>query len=46
MVTTPDATTPYRGVTTYNNFYEFGTDKSDPATYAQPLQAAAVVRGD
>ena len=21
----------------YNNFYEFGTDKSDPAKYAQPL---------
>jgi sulfoxide reductase catalytic subunit YedY len=33
MVTTPDAPTPYRGVTTYNNFYEFGTDKSDPATH-------------
>ena len=23
--------TPYKDVTTYNNFYEFGTDKSDPA---------------
>ena len=23
--------TPYDDVTTYNNFYEFGTDKSDPA---------------
>jgi sulfoxide reductase catalytic subunit YedY len=33
MVTTNDSPTPYRGVTTYNNFYEFGTDKSDPATY-------------
>ena len=22
--------TPYEAVTTYNNFYEFGTDKSDP----------------
>ncbi len=25
-------------ITTYNNFYEFGTDKSDPAKYAQTLQ--------
>jgi sulfoxide reductase catalytic subunit YedY len=33
MVTTTDSPTPHRGVTTYNNFYEFGTDKSDPATY-------------
>jgi len=26
--------TPYKAVTTYNNFYEFGTDKEDPAKYA------------
>ncbi len=26
-----DEQTPYDAVTTYNNFYEFGTDKSDPA---------------
>ena len=26
--------TPYKLVTTYNNFYEFGTDKTDPASYA------------
>ena len=26
--------TPYEVVTTYNNFYEFGTDKSDPAENA------------
>lgn len=26
--------TPYRYVSTYNNFYEFGTDKSDPAANA------------
>jgi len=25
-----EALTPYRDVTTYNNFYEFGTGKSDP----------------
>jgi sulfoxide reductase catalytic subunit YedY len=26
--------TPYKDVTTYNNYYEFGTDKSDPAENA------------
>ncbi|OYW80971.1 MAG: mononuclear molybdenum enzyme YedY [Polynucleobacter sp. 32-46-5] len=30
--------TSYKYVTTYNNFYEFGTDKSDPAAYAKTLQ--------
>jgi sulfoxide reductase catalytic subunit YedY len=30
--------TPYRDVTTYNNFYEFGTEKSDPAEYAGTLR--------
>ena len=30
--------TPYDSVTTYNNFYEFGTDKSDPAENAQRLK--------
>ena len=29
--------TPYRDVTTYNNFYEYGTDKSDPARLAPRL---------
>lgn len=33
-----DALTPYKDVTTYNNFYEFGTDKSDPARNAHTLQ--------
>ena len=27
----------YDDITTYNNFYEFGTDKSDPAKYAHRL---------
>ncbi|PPD55414.1 MAG: mononuclear molybdenum enzyme YedY, partial [Methylotenera sp.] len=27
--------TSYEDVTTYNNFYEFGTDKSDPAKHAK-----------
>jgi sulfoxide reductase catalytic subunit YedY len=26
-----DKPTPWQDITTYNNFYEFGTDKSDPA---------------
>lgn len=28
----------YRDVTTYNNFYEFGLDKGDPARYASTLK--------
>jgi sulfoxide reductase catalytic subunit YedY len=31
LVTTTDPATPYNVVTTFNNFYEFGSDKSDPA---------------
>jgi methionine sulfoxide reductase catalytic subunit len=31
VVTVSEPWTPYDDVTTYNNFYEFGTDKSDPA---------------
>ena len=30
--------TPFEDVTGYNNFYEFGTGKSDPARYAHTLQ--------
>ncbi|MFS8974407.1 protein-methionine-sulfoxide reductase catalytic subunit MsrP [Cupriavidus necator] len=30
--------TPYEDITTYNNFYEFGTDKSDPARNAGTLR--------
>jgi sulfoxide reductase catalytic subunit YedY len=33
-----EAETPYESVTTYNNFYEFGTDKSDPALNAGSLK--------
>ena len=32
-----DTLTPYKDVTSYNNFYEFGTDKSSPAELAQLL---------
>jgi sulfoxide reductase catalytic subunit YedY len=33
-----DPPTPWRDVTTYNNFYELGTDKSDPARLAGSLR--------
>jgi methionine sulfoxide reductase catalytic subunit len=34
---TEEPPTPRKDVTTYNNFYEFGTDKGDPAAYAHTL---------
>ncbi|MDP2431057.1 MAG: protein-methionine-sulfoxide reductase catalytic subunit MsrP [Pseudomonadota bacterium] len=34
---TSEELTPYKDVTTYNNFYEFGTDKADPAVNAGSL---------
>src|SRR5690348_6756793 len=37
--TVPDAQTPFAKATTYNNFYEFGTDKSDPAKNAHTLHS-------
>ena len=33
-----DKLTSYKDVTSYNNFYEFGTDKTDPARHAQSLK--------
>jgi sulfoxide reductase catalytic subunit YedY len=30
--------TPFKDVTTYNNYYEFGTDKDEPAEYAHSLK--------
>jgi methionine sulfoxide reductase catalytic subunit len=35
---TVEKLTRYEDVTSYNNFYEFGTDKSDPARYAGTLR--------
>ena len=35
---TMDKPTSYKDATTYNNFYEFGTDKSDPARNAHTLK--------
>ena len=34
----PDKPTAIKDVTTYNNFYEFGTDKSDPSRRASTLK--------
>jgi len=34
----PDKLTSYKDITSYNNFYEFGTDKSDPARNAHTLR--------
>ncbi len=34
----PDKVTSYKDITTYNNFYEFGTDKSDPSQNAGTLR--------
>jgi sulfoxide reductase catalytic subunit YedY len=33
-----DKPTAYKDATRYNNFYEFGTDKTDPARYADSLK--------
>lgn len=41
--------TPYEAVTSYNNFYEFGTGKQDPHTYAtnfEPKPWSVVVDGE
>jgi len=35
---TMEKLTPYGDATSYNNYYEFGTDKSDPAQYAGTLK--------
>ena len=34
---TSESLTPYEDVIRYNNFYEFGTDKGDPARYAHEM---------
>jgi sulfoxide reductase catalytic subunit YedY len=33
-----DAPNSFKDISTYNNYYEFGTDKSDPAEHAQKFQ--------
>jgi sulfoxide reductase catalytic subunit YedY len=44
-----EARTPYKDITTYNNFYEFGTGKDDPAETAGGLKTrpwTVVVEGE
>ena len=36
-LSTNDPLNSFKDITTYNNFYEFGTDKDDPAQYAKTL---------
>jgi methionine sulfoxide reductase catalytic subunit len=46
---TMEKPTGYTDVTTYNNFYEFGTDKSDPSRHAGSLKTqpwSVVVEGE
>ncbi len=46
---TMEKATSFQDATTYNNYYEFGTDKSDPARYARTLQPrpwTVVVEGE
>jgi methionine sulfoxide reductase catalytic subunit len=46
---TMEKLTPYQDVSTYNNFYEFGTDKADPARSAGRLKTqpwSVVVEGE
>jgi sulfoxide reductase catalytic subunit YedY len=38
--TTIEKVTEYKDATSYNNFYEFGTDKSDPAQNAHTLKTS------
>ncbi len=46
---TMEKLTPYQDVSSYNNFYEFGTDKADPARHAGSLKTrpwAVLVEGE
>jgi sulfoxide reductase catalytic subunit YedY len=46
---TTEKETPYKDVTTYNNYYEFSTDKSGPSELAgkfQPLPWTVAIEGD
>ncbi|MDR2213213.1 MAG: protein-methionine-sulfoxide reductase catalytic subunit MsrP [Pseudomonadales bacterium] len=38
LFTVSDTLTPFEDVTTYNNFYEFGTDKADPSRNARDFK--------
>ncbi len=48
-LSTTEKPTAYKHVTTYNNFYEFGTEKEDPAEFAHRLRVrpwTVVVEGE
>jgi methionine sulfoxide reductase catalytic subunit len=48
-LSTDEKPTSYRDVTTYNNFYEFGLEKDDPAKYSHRMQTrpwTLVVEGE
>ena len=48
-LSTVEAPTAYKHITSYNNYYEFGTDKSDPAANAKNLKLkpwTVVVEGE
>jgi len=40
LSTTGEMLTNFKDITSYNNFYEFGTDKSDPSQNAHTLQTS------
>src|SRR4051794_6349650 len=40
VVTTAEPRNTFEQITTYNNFYEFGTGKGDPARYAGSLKTS------
>ena len=40
VLATGEAATSYKDITTYNNFYEFGTGKGDPAKHAHSLKTS------
>ena len=39
-LSTDEKLTPLKDITNYNNFYEFGTGKDDPASYAHTLKTS------
>jgi sulfoxide reductase catalytic subunit YedY len=48
-LSTKEPLTAYKHVTSYNNYYEFGTEKEDPALYAKRLKVrpwTVVVEGE
>ena len=49
MVTTTEAQTPAKDVSSYNNFYEFGVDKEDPGEYSgnfKPKPWSVAIEGE